>query len=178
MYQNILDFWFRDLEPKMWWEKSSALDSQIKNKFSELHCKAIKGELFEWRKTEKGSLAEIILLDQFSRNIYRNKPQSFEYDVLALTLAQVAIEKGFSKKLSPLENSFLYLPFMHSESLLIHEEAIKLYTELGRPINLDFELKHKVIIERFGRYPHRNQILGRVSTEEEIEFLDQPNSSF
>ena len=110
--------------------------------------------------------------------MFRDKPESFAYDAMALTLAQVAIDKGFDKELSQIQRVFLYMPFMHSESQLIHEEAVKLFTALGIESNLEFEYKHKAIIDRFGRYPHRNAILGRQSTEEEIEFLKQPNSSF
>lgn len=178
MYKEILDFWFHELDPKMWWKKSPDLDNRIKTQFGDLHNKAAKSELFDWRNTAQGSLAEVILLDQFSRNIYRNKPQSFTFDPLALALAQTAIEKGFDKALSQAEKSFLYMPFMHSESAAIHEQAVELYTALGEPGSLDFELKHKAIIDAFGRYPHRNEILGRPSTALEIEFLKQKNSSF
>ncbi|ETX11729.1 membrane protein [Marinomonas ushuaiensis DSM 15871] len=178
MYSQIIDFWFAELDPKQWWEKDFELDSMIKKRFGELHDKARRGELFQWRATAKGCLAEIIILDQFSRNIYRDKPESFASDPLALVLAQYAITKGFDIELSETERSFLYLPFMHSESKLIHLEAIKLYEALGNPSNLDFEHKHKVIIDRFGRYPHRNDILGRISSADEVEFLKQPNSRF
>lgn len=118
------------------------------------------------------------MLDQFSRNIYRDTPQAFENDAVALVLAQEAVAKGVDRQLAKVERSFLYMPYMHSESALIHEEALKLFTELGEPGNLDFERKHKAIIDRFGRYPHRNRILGRPSTPEELAFLRQPNSGF
>jgi uncharacterized protein (DUF924 family) len=178
MYQEIIDFWFTELEPKQWWQKDLKFDAMIQNRFGSLHQQAKAGELFEWRETALGSLAEIIVLDQFSRNIYREKPESFACDPLALALAQVAISKGFNAELSQTERGFLYLPFMHSESKLIHIEAVKLFESLGNSNNLEFEHKHKAIIDRFGRYPHRNGILGRESTAEEIEFLKQPNSSF
>ena len=120
----------------------------------------------------------MIILDQFSRNIYREKPEAFACDPMALALAQVAIAKGLDSELSETHRAFLYMPFMHSESPLIHIEAIKLFESLGDPNKLDFERKHKSIIDRFGRYPHRNEILGRESTPEEIEFLSKPGSSF
>ena len=123
-------------------------------------------------------MAEIIVLDQFSRNIYRDQAQAFAYDSLALALAQEAISLQLDAQLSPEQRSFLYMPFMHSESKLMHEYALKLFQRLGNEINLSFEKKHKIIIDRFGRYPHRNEILGRTSTAEELEFLTQPNSSF
>ena len=178
MSKEVIDFWFSELQPSQWWQKDLAFDSMIQRRFGQLHEKAKAGELFQWRETAKGSLAEIIILDQFSRNIYRDKPESFSCDPLALALAQFAIAKGFDVELSDTERTFLYLPFMHSESKFIHVEALKLYEILGNPNNLDFEKKHKIIIDRFGRYPHRNTILGRTSTAEEIEFLKQPNSSF
>ena len=178
MSNEIIDFWFSELEPNQWWQKDLEFDSMIQRRFGLLYEQAQAGELFQWRETAKGSLAEIIILDQFSRNIYRDKAESFSCDPLALALAQFAIAKGFDLELSETERTFLYLPFMHSESQLIHVEAVKLYEALGNSGNLDFEHKHKAIIDRFGRYPHRNTILGRTSTEEEIEFLKQPNSSF
>jgi uncharacterized protein (DUF924 family) len=136
---------------------------------------ARNGELSHWRQTAIGALCEIIVLDQFSRNIHRDTPAAFENDPQALTLAQVAIEKEQDKVLSDTERSFLYMPFMHSESALIHITAEKLFKPLS---NYQFEIAHKQIIDRFGRYPHRNHILGRESTSEEIMFLKQPNSSF
>jgi uncharacterized protein (DUF924 family) len=126
----------------------------------------------------KGRLAEIIILDQFSRNIFRDTPQAFANDPLALALAQEALAVDADKALSPTERSFLYLPFMHSESAEIHKVAVMLYGLPGLEDNLDFELKHQTIIIRFGRYPHRNKILGRESTAEEIEFLKEPGSGF
>ncbi|EWH08044.1 hypothetical protein DS2_19376, partial [Catenovulum agarivorans DS-2] len=125
-----------------------------------------------------GSLAEIIILDQFSRNIYRDQPEAFASDAMALALAQFAISQQFDQQLLPIQQAFLYMPFMHSESKLIHVEAVKLFEAAGWTNNLEFELQHKNIIDKFGRYPHRNKILGRQSTKEEIEFLQQPNSSF
>ncbi|MCD8512849.1 MAG: DUF924 domain-containing protein [Nitrincola sp.] len=178
MQSHVLDFWFKELEPRQWWEKNHQLDLMIQTRFGSLHQQAKAGELFEWRETPAGSLAEVIVLDQFSRNIFRDTPESFASDPLALALAQFAISKGFDLELPPTERSFLYLPFMHSESKVIHQQAIKLYEALGNANSLEFECKHKVIIDRFGRYPHRNHILGRVSTDEEIAFLKEPDSSF
>lgn len=178
MHNDIIEFWFSELKPSQWWHKDVAFDAMIKTRFGQLHDQAKSGELFHWRDTALGSLAEIIVLDQFSRNIYRDQPESFLYDPLALALAQSSINKGFDKDLPQTERSFMYLPFMHSESVRIHEEAIKLYEALGNKANLAFEIKHKEIIDRFGRYPHRNTILGRVSSDDEIAFLKQPNSSF
>jgi uncharacterized protein (DUF924 family) len=123
-------------------------------------------------------LAEIIVFDQFSRNMFRDSPLSFANDSLALALSQEANSAGADQSFSKIQRSFLYMPFMHSESLIIHEIAIDLYKKNGIQTNLDFEIKHKDIIKRFGRYPHRNKILGRASTKAEIEFLKQPGSEF
>lgn len=177
MYNDVLTFWFEEIEESHWWVKDSEFDEQIKQRFSEVHTKATKCELFEWRSSIDGRLAEIIVLDQFSRNIYRDTPQAFANDALALSLAQEAISLKLDQQLEDRKKSFLYIPFMHSESQKIHEIAVELYSN-NKLKNLDFEIRHKKIIDRFGRYPHRNDILGRTSTAEEIEFLKSPGSRF
>ncbi|MBL4783689.1 MAG: DUF924 domain-containing protein [Porticoccaceae bacterium] len=178
MHQQILKFWFEEINPSQWWSKDEQLDLLIADRFSCIHSKAAQCELFEWRDTAEGRLAEIIILDQFSRNMFRDSPLSFANDSLALALAQEAILFGTDKELNPVQRSALYLPFMHSESLKIHEAAMLLYKENGLQSNLTFEIKHKEIIEKFGRYPHRNIALGRASTKEEIEFLKQEGAGF
>lgn len=172
--QTVLDYWF-SLSPAQWWMKDSKLDQDIQSRFASIHHHAISGELSQWRDTAEGCLAEVIILDQFSRNIFRNSPLSFAYDGMALVLAQEAIRRSFDKQLTTIQLPFLYLPFMHSESLLIHKHALQLFAEPGLESNLDFEKKHLDIIKRFGRYPHRNKVLGRESTQEELIFLkDNP----
>jgi uncharacterized protein (DUF924 family) len=177
-YNKVLEFWFEELTPQDWFSVSEDIDEQIANNFSQLLISATYGELYEWRKDPLGRLAEIILLDQFSRNIYRGTPQAFAQDAMALTLSQEAISLQIDNSFNSIQKSFLYMPFMHSESLLIHEQAIKLFSGKGLESNLDFELKHKTIIDKFNRYPHRNEVLGRESTDDEIAFLAGPNSSF
>jgi len=177
-YDDILLFWFKELDKSQWWVKDQALDTLIKERFLELHTAANKCELYPWRITAGGRLAEIIVLDQFSRNIFRDTPAAFASDSLALALAQEAISVGADKNLNALQRSFLYMPFMHSESLKIHQVAIKLFNDIDIPLNLEFAIKHKAVIEKFGRYPHRNGILNRVSTAAEIAFLKQPGSAF
>ena len=177
-YKAVIDFWFNEISEQQWWVKDEQLDQEIKTRFLELHARANKGELYFWRKTAQGRLAEIIVLDQFSRNIFRDTPKAFASDTLALVLAQEAIALGDDLKVSENRRSFIYLPYMHSESLVIHQQAVKLYTQLGNASTLEFEQKHKKIIEKFGRYPHRNVILGRKSSLEELLFLQQPDSSF
>ena len=178
MYREILDFWFTEINRSQWWVHDTELDNSIVERFSEIHTKATLCELFEWRAHAKGRLAEIIVLDQFSRNMFRGSLLSFANDSLALALSQEALSVGADKKLDTTERSFLYMPFMHSESLQIHDIATALFRKNGDQENYDFELKHKKIIERFGRYPHRNSVLGRLSSDDEIEFLKQPNSAF
>lgn len=178
MHTEILKFWFEDISPDQWWTVDAKFDAHIRQRFLLPLEEAKRGELFAWRSGPKGRLAEVIVLDQFSRNIYRGSPAAFAQDGLALVLAQEAIAAGAHNALSPIERSFLYLPFMHSESKLIHEWAERLYWDNGLAENYDFELRHKAIIDRFGRYPHRNDVLGRESTEEELEFLKQPGSGF
>lgn len=178
MYQDVLKFWFEEIEPGMWWTSDRDFDDQVRNRFLSTLQQAAQGELFPWRATLRGRLAEVIVLDQFSRNIFRNTPQAFAQDPMALALAQEAMATGAESDLSPIERSFLYLPFMHSESRTIHELAERLYRVNGLAKNHEFELKHKAIVDRFGRYPHRNEILGRASTADEIEFLKQPGSGF
>ncbi|MCZ2722564.1 DUF924 domain-containing protein [Marinomonas sp. 15G1-11] len=175
---TILSFWFNELTPAQWWKKDTELDSLIKHRFLKLHESANRCELFKWRQSAKGRLAEIIILDQFSRNIFRGTPASFASDALALALAQEAIALGEDKRLTDIERNFLYMPFMHSESLVVHDVAAILFAQNGLQSNIEFEQKHREIIKKFGRYPHRNAILGRLSTKAEIIFLEQPESSF
>lgn len=176
--ENVLDFWFEETEPAQWWKKDIDFDGRIRERFLDIHSKAARCELYHWRKSARGKLAEIIVLDQFSRNMFRDTPAAFAHDPLALALAQEAVAQGADTRLSPREKSFLYLPFMHSESSAIHEIAVTLYNQPGMESNLEWEIKHKDIIDRFGRYPHRNTILGRTSTDEELVFLKKPGSRF
>ena len=176
--QDIIDFWFEQTDPKFWWKKGADFDQLIADRFEVVHHMAIQGRLASWRETALGRLAEIIVLDQFSRNLYRDSPLAFAYDDQALILAQEAIQNKADQELETRQKVFLYLPFMHSESRTAHETALTLFKTPGLEFNYDFELKHKVIIDRFGRYPHRNDILGRQSSEEELKFLQEPGSSF
>ena len=177
-FQDVIKFWFEELKPQDQFKKSIELDNEIKKRFELSVRQAMAGELFPWRTSPEGRLAEIILLDQFTRNIYRDKPEAFAGDSIALILAQEAVAHKLDVQLETRKRLFMYMPFMHSESKLIHQFAVKLFDQPGLEDNLDYELKHKSIIDRFGRFPHRNKILNRTSTPEEIEFLKTPNSSF
>ena len=175
---EILTFWFEEIDPSLWFRKDDAFDRLLAERFAGTHERARKGELHAWRDTARGRLAEVIVLDQFSRNLFRGRAEAFAQDGMALVLAQEAVRAGADAELQPIERSFLYMPYMHSESLAIHELAVELFTRNGLQHNLDFELRHQAIIERFGRYPHRNAVLGRASTPEELAFLEGPGSSF
>lgn len=175
---DVIQFWFQELTHEDWFKKNPALDKEIKKRFYDVYKKGSVGELVNWRYSPLSALAEVIVLDQFPRNMFRDKKQSFATDPLALCVAQSAIDKGFDKELTDTQKSFLYMPFMHSESSEIHKAAELLFSAPGLENNYYYELKHKAIIDRFGRYPHRNKILGRRSRKEEIEFLKEPGSSF
>lgn len=179
MYKSILNFCFNEAGVEKFFQKSEDFDRELTERFGIVLQQAAAAEYYSWRSSIDGRLAEIIVLDQFSRNIYRNTPAAFAQDAMALTLAQEAITAGALEKLNSLEErKFLLMPFMHSESKLIHQQAEKLFKIHTDEKTYGFEIRHKVIIDRFGRYPHRNVILGRESTAEELEFLKQPGSSF
>lgn len=176
--QTILDFWFSDTTKPYWFAKSETFDRQLSERFGETLKQAAAGELYTWRTSLKGRLAEIIVLDQFSRNIYRDTPQAFAQDAMALALAQEAVSQAGFSQMPAHERHFILMPYMHSESALIHEHSLPLFRALNNKNTLDFELRHQAIIQRFGRYPHRNAILGRTSTDEELAFLQEEGSSF
>lgn len=178
MHQEVLDFWFHEIESKQWWVVDTAFDALIQQRFGILLEQARHAELFAWRAEPLGRLAEIIVLDQFSRNVYRNSPLAFAQDAMALVLAQEAVANDTFRSLSETECGFLLMPYMHSESQAIHQQGESLFAEFAQKNTHEFELKHKKIIDQFGRYPHRNMILDRTSTVEEIAFLKQPDSSF
>jgi uncharacterized protein (DUF924 family) len=177
-YQLVIDFWFVEAQPKHWWRADDPFDRRIAERFGAVYAQAVQCELYAWRRHALGRLAEIIVLDQFSRNIHRDTTRAFAADPLALALAQEAVAAQAAAALEPRQRAFLYMPYMHSESRQIHELAVRLFSETGLESNLDFEFRHKAIIDRFGRYPHRNAILGRISSEDEREFLNTRGSSF
>lgn len=172
-YEDIIDFWFNECDPSDWLSRSDYFDGIIKQRFSKIHSQACAGETYDWRTSIDGRLAEIIVLDQFSRNIYRRSPMAYAHDSQALVLAQEAVAQGIDQKLEYTERAFIYMPYMHSESLVIHEAAEGLFKGLSKENHYTYELKHKAIIEQFGRYPQRNQLLNRTSTEGELLFLRQ-----
>jgi len=178
MYEDVLKFWFEEIDPEQWFASDPAFDAEIRQRFLHLLQGTARGEQYAWRTSARGRLAEVIVLDQFPRNIHRGTPQAFAHDPMALVLAQEAVATGLHRGLAPVERSFLLMPYMHSESRVIHAQAEALFREFAPRENHEFELRHKAIIDRFGRYPHRNELLGRTSSAEELEFLTQPGSGF
>mgnify|MGYP002628383170 CR=1 FL=1 len=178
MHQDILKFWFEEIQPQAWWRVDTEFDRRIEARFGITMRQAACAELHTWRATAHGRLAEVIVLDQFSRNVYRGQAQAFASDPLALALSQEAVTALALSELNAIERTFLLMPWMHSESRDIHALAQDLFKQHTPTANQDFEQRHKVIIDRFGRYPHRNAVLGRSSTPEELEFLNQPGSHF
>lgn len=174
----ILDFWFSDRVKPLHFRKDVAFDREVYDTFFPAYEQASQGKLDDWRETALGSLALIILLDQFPRNMFRNSSQSFDTDRQACAISRSAIDKGFDDELTQEQCVFLYMPLMHSENLVDQEFCVTQFTKLGIESNLKFAIAHRNIVRRFNRFPHRNNILGRDSTPEEIEFLTEPNSSF
>lgn len=173
---DVLKFWFEELSPEQQFKKDESVDQTIRLRFFDLYESASRGELSSWRVTANGRLAEIIILDQFPRNMFRNNPRSFSTDSMALALAQECVLWRYDHEISDETAAFMYMPYMHSESRLIQNQSVKLFERL--PKNLSFAIAHRDIVEKFGRFPHRNAVLGRTSTPEEIEFLKSPGSSF
>lgn len=177
--QEIIDYWFSESSRAKWWNGGKDFDDEIRERYLQLHHQAKTGDLANWRATALGRLAEIIILDQFSRNMFRHSAEAFAQDEQARERVYKAVALGADLELAPQMRSFLYMPLMHSEALADHETAVQLYSSHpDLEFNLKFEMKHKAIIDRFGRYPHRNKTLGRESSAEELEFLLQPGSSF
>ncbi len=196
-YQSILDFWFGEFgtdietlerQSPLWWSKNDSVDREIEKRFGFSLSRLVDGQLDTWKNLPGSYLAMIILADQFSRNIYRDSDKAFAQDSLALELCLQGINAGIDLKLGLVQRLFFYLPLEHSESMSLQDRSVEVYRQLCEAAsgdvqnklrgNLEYAIKHHEVIEKFGRFPHRNKILGRVSTAEEIEFLQQPGSHF
>lgn len=182
---DILDFWFPPgtrAERDVWFRKDDAFDREIRDRFGTALAAGIAGAFGEWCTTARGALARVVLLDQLTRNAFRGTAQAFAGDAGALATAEDAIERGHDRALDPHERWFLYMPFEHSEDLAMQERGVALFEALAAETGVDAPLpwavKHLDVIRRFGRFPHRNEILGRASTPEELAFLEQPGSRF
>lgn len=168
---DVIDFWFLQHGQEDWFGGKAEFDARLAEQFADTHPHVARGEAWTWRKTPEGRLAEIVVLDQFSRQLHRGSPLAFAQDPMALALAQEAIAAGADQAVDKLWRGFFYLPFMHSESLVIQDEGIKLYEGLGEPEQLDYMLAHRATIARFGRFPFRNKALGRESTADELAYM-------
>lgn len=175
---EVLDFWFSENIRAKWFVSDQAFDKMLKERFSGLCSRALAGELDSWRDKPEGAVALVILLDQITRNIYRGTPEAFSGDAKAVEISRSVVTRDFNEGLDKDHRYVLYMPFMHSEDLAAQEEGVRLFTKLGNETALNYMKRHRDIIAQFGRFPHRNSILGRTSTPEEIEFLKKPGSSF
>jgi uncharacterized protein (DUF924 family) len=175
---SVNRLWFEEIDPEGWFKKSEALDQIITQRFAATYNELRAGVPASWLDKPDGYLAAIIVLDQFPRNMFRGEARSFATDPLALSLAKQAIAKGIDTQLPPTQRWFLYMPFEHSEAEADQARCVDLMATLGNDVALDYALRHKAVIDRFGRFPHRNAILDRATTDEEVEFLKQPGSSF
>lgn len=176
--EQVLKFWFDELQPVDWYKKNQTLDDDIKERFLALYQQLAGRSPETLYGPVRQVLAAVIVLDQLPRNMFRADPKSFASDGTALALAERAIVQGIDRELGPAERTFLYMPYQHSEDQAVQARSIEIFTDLGNDNTLDFARRHQAIIDRFGRFPHRNEVLGRVSTPEETEFLNQPGSSF
>ncbi len=188
-FSDVLEFWFgtpfsrhRGRSRPEWFRKNAEFDAGIRQRFLGEHEEALAGRRSAWEATPHAALALVVVLDQFSRNMFRGDPGAFASDGTALGVARRMVEKGFDRHLSPIERCFVYLPFEHSEDLAVQRRSLALFEGLRFSSdctgNIDYAYRHYEIILRFGRFPHRNNILGRVSTAEESEFLSRPGSGF
>lgn len=197
LQDDVLAFWFGPLDERgcasaeksaQWWRKDDAFDDRIRERFLALHTAAAKGDHADWQQTARGALALILVLDQFPRNMFRGSARAFASDARALAVALAAIDGGQDRELAFAERGFMYMPLMHCEQLAMQDRCVALFAGIEREVaeplreqarnTVDYAERHRAIVRRFGRFPHRNTLLGRTSTPEEIEFLTQPGSAF
>lgn len=178
--QEILHFWFEETQPAQWFQKNDDFDTLIRERFLGIYRLAADGVCDLWRDEAEGCVALCVVLDQFPRNIFRGQAESFASDAKALLVARQALARGFDQTQPPARRRFLYLPFEHSEDMTDQQRAVALFQSMQAddPLGYDYALRHQEVIERFGRFPHRNAILGRKNTPEEDEYLAQAGSGF
>ena len=170
--QNIIEFWYSDEVRPMWFKSTALFDQQLRSRFELLCYRAAQSDLNDWKLSAEGCLALAIILDQFPLNMYRGKPESFATESNAISVARHAVRLGFDKQIPKEQVAFLYMPFMHSESIQDQNMSVQLFEAVGLADNLKFAMHHRDLIRRFGRFPHRNSILKRQSTAEEIDYLN------
>lgn len=174
----VLGFWFGEVAPTQWFTHDPALDAAVRDRFEGLFDRLDAAGAETWEATPDGALAAIVVFDQFPRNMFRGTPRAFATDARALAIAERAVAAGFDARLAPQRRAFVYMPFQHAEDRDAQARSVALFAALGDPNGLDYARRHKAIIDRFGRFPHRNAILGRASTAAETAFLKEPGSSF
>ncbi len=178
--QEILSFWFEETLPQQWFQKNDAFDEEIRTRFMVTYEMAKKDLCAEWTKNADGVLALCLVLDQFPRNMFRNSPKAFETDEKIKMIVMEALHKGFDMVLNPTKRRFMYMPFMHSENLNDQKRCVRLFETMKNddPLSYEYAVKHMEVIEKFDRFPHRNEILGRESSEEELQYLSLPGAGF
>ena len=178
--QEVIHFWFKETQPQQWFQKNDQFDEQVKERFLSVYELARDGLCDGWKNSAEGCLALCVVLDQFPRNMFRGTPDMFATDMKALLVAKHAISQGFDQVLKPEERRFLYLPFEHSENMNDQKKSVELFEKMKKddPLGYEYAVRHVEVIEKYGRFPHRNKIIGRESTPEEEEYLAQPNSGF
>jgi len=175
---EILSFWYEESTPKQWFMKDDAFDAAIATRFKDTVEAALAGQLDRWVDNAEGCLALILVLDQFTRNIFRNSPRAFSGDEMASALSLRCVERGYIEHDTEEYRTFMLMPMMHSESIEIQDRSLPLFKKWTPEQVYEYAVKHRDIVARFGHFPHRNSILGRPSTPEEVEFLKEPGSSF
>ncbi len=176
--EDVLAFWFEELGEKGWFQPPEGLDDVIRDRFAALHLEMAKGELDQFHSSARHRLAAIIVLDQFPRNMYRATPLAFSTDWLALREARLLVEAGLDRELDVHSRCFSYLPFEHSENIADQDQSVRLFANLGDANYLDYAERHREVIRKFGRFPHRNAFVGRETTQAERDYLSQPGSGF
>ncbi|MBL7004410.1 MAG: DUF924 domain-containing protein [Gammaproteobacteria bacterium] len=172
---SILSFWFSDATEPLWFNSTPEFDSQLQQQYEQVWEQAASGDLDDWKNSADGALALVIILDQFPLNMFRNQAKGYSTEAKAREIAQYAIKNNLTENMSKSQKAFLYLPFMHSEDINDQQRAIDLYDQAGLEGNARYARHHYGVIERFGRFPHRNEALGRVSTQEELDYLKTAN---
>ncbi len=178
--KDIINFWFEETKPQQWFQVNEEFDVLVREKFSEPYEMGVSGQFEDWRNSADGALAYCILLDQMPRNMFRGTPKAFATDDKALITSKFAISKGLDQVLSPIKRRFLYLPFEHSEKINDLHRSVELFEKMKDedPLGYDYAIRHLDVIQKYGRYPHRNKILGRDNTPEEEEYLAQDGAGF
>lgn len=176
--EEVLAFWFDEISPEQWFKKDENFDAMLTNRAGTIVSKALNGQIDSWAETADGATALVIVLDQFTRNIFRDTPQSFSGDEMALVVSLKSVNSNWFAELPNMHKHFLLMPMMHSEDILVQEKSLRLFEMHTNELTHEYAVKHRDIVAKFDRFPHRNVILGRPSTPEELEFLKQPGSSF